>query len=396
MGKGKTHIHNYLPSPDTRAMRDAIHQFGAEVTFGKKEVILTGVGGNFSQQERTIDAGNSGLVLRLIGALAALSPSSTLITGDRSICTNRPIHPLVDALRQLGATADYLEQEGYAPLRIRGSLQPGTARLSGEDSQPVSGLLIAASFLPGKTEIIVDNPGEKPWIDLTLNWLARFNLRVEQQRHTRYVVQGYGEVEGFDYTIPGDLSSAAFPLAAAIVTNSEITLHGIDMTDCQGDKKLIEVLIAMGAQIDIDPARHTLTVKRGSHLRGMKLDINDYIDGITILAVLACYAEGTTEIVNAAIARRKECDRIRAICTELQNMGAQIEETSDGLIISHSPLRGARLNSHADHRMAMSLAVAALGASGESTIDNVDCVSKTFPTFAQDFSRLGASIREIP
>ncbi len=393
MGNGKTIVRNPLNSPDTFAMVEAIRMFGAAVNMSDSEITIEGINGKIQSAENVIDAGNSGQVLRFIGALAGLSPNYTVITGDRSIRYNRPIKPLLNALTQLGAMANSMRQDGYAPIIIKGPMKPGSVTLQGEDSQPVSGMLIATSFLSGKSEISVDNPGEKPWIDMTLTWLKRLNLRVDNHNYTRYTVHGEGSYEAFDIVVPSDFSSAAFPIAAAIVTDSELVLSDIDMNDCQGDKKLIEVLIGMGAKIEIDDQKKQLMVKKGSELKGMELNINDYVDAVTILAVIGCYAEGTTRIVNAAIARKKESDRISSICTELKKMGASIEETSDGLIISHSPLYGAHLKSYADHRIAMSLSVAALGANTDSRIDGVECIAKTFPTFARDLSDLGASIK---
>lgn len=392
MGKGKTEVRNYLHSPDTFAMIDAIRVLGAKVITAEKEILIEGVSGQLKGADNVIDAGNSGQVLRFIGALAGLSPTYTVITGDHSIRHNRPVKPLLDALEQLGASADSMRLDGYAPIIIKGPMRPGVAKIDGEDSQPVSGMLIAAAFLPGKTEIIVTNPGEKPWIDLTLSWMKRLNLSVTNHDYTRYCIQGHGSYDGFDIAIPGDFSSAAFPIAAALVTNSELTLENIDMNDCQGDKKLIDVLIQMGAKIQIDDGKKTLAVQKGSTLKGMQLDINDYIDAITILAVIGCFAQGTTTITNAAVARKKESDRIHSICTELKKMGADIQETPDGLIVSHSPLQGAKLQSYRDHRIAMSLSIAAFGAKGSSIIDGVECIAKTFPTFAQDLIQLGASI----
>lgn len=392
MGKGKTRVRNYLNSPDTFAMVDAIRMLGASVDMNDEEILIKGTSGNLQSAKNVIDSGNSGQVLRFIGALAGLSPTYTVITGDHSIRHNRPVKPLLSALSQLGAMADSMRQDGYAPIIIKGPMKPGRATLPGEDSQPVSGILIATSFLNGKSEVFVDNPGEKPWIDLTLSWMKRLGLRVDNDNYTHYTVHGNGSYDGFDISVPGDFSSSAFPIAAAIVTDSELTLSNIDMDDCQGDKKLIEALIAMGANIEITAEKKQLKIKKGSKLKGMELDINDYIDAITILAVIGCYTEGTTRIVNAAVARKKESDRIHSICTELKKMGASIEETPDGLIVSRSSLHGAQLKSYADHRIAMSLSIAALGAKGESVIDGVECVAKTFPTFARDLSNLGASI----
>jgi 3-phosphoshikimate 1-carboxyvinyltransferase len=393
MGKGKTVVRNFLASPDTEAMIAAVRALGAQVNVFPDYLEITGVAGQLHPAENVIDSGNSGQVLRFVGALAALSPTYTVITGDHSIRHNRPVQPLLDALHELGAFAISSRLDGYAPILIKGPLKPGKTTLSGADSQPVSGILIAASFLPGPSEITVTNPGEKPWIDLTLSWMDRLNLSVKNDNYERYTVAGHGAYKGFEVDIPSDFSSAAYPIAAALVTDSELTLHHIDMQDVQGDKKLIDVLIEMGAKIEIDAAKKTLTVKKGSRLRGMKVDINDFIDAITILAVIACFAEGTTEIVNAAIARKKESDRIHAIATELQKMGAHLKETPDGLIVHASPLKGAHLKSYHDHRLVLSLSVAALGAKGESHIEGIECIAKTYPTFAKDFQSIGANIQ---
>lgn len=395
MGKGKSIIRNYLHSPDTDAMVQAARCFGAKVDIHSDRLEIEGLNGQLQAAEDVIDAGNSGQVLRFIGALAALVPSYTVITGDHSIRHRRPVTPLLSALQQLGAFAESAKLNGYAPILIKGPVRPGKTRLSGEDSQPVSALLIAASFLDGESEIEVANPGEKPWIDLTLNWLDRLGIRYENDNYTRYKVFGKASIAGFEIDIPADFSSAAFPLAAALITDSEVTLHQVDMEDVQGDKKIIDALIAMGAKIAIDRTKRTLTVKKGSQLRGMRLDINDYVDALPILAVIGCFAEGTTEIVNAAIARHKESDRIHCIVSELKKMGASIEETDDGLIVHRSSLHGAYVNSAQDHRIAMALAVAALNTEGTTTIDGIACVAKTYPTFAKDFRILGAAITVV-
>jgi 3-phosphoshikimate 1-carboxyvinyltransferase len=395
MAKGKSTIRHYLPSPDAQAMIGGVREFGAKVEVFDERLEIEGVAGILNAASNVIESGNSGQVLRFLGGLAGLAPTYTVITGDASIRTNRPVVPLLEALQQLGAFAVSSRLDGYAPIIVKGKMQPGKTRLSGEDSQPVSALLIACSFLKGKTEIDVINPGEKPWIELTLSWLKRFGVQVENHNYTRYIVHGHASYEGFDLTVPGDFSSAAYPIVAALITGSEVTVENIDMTDVQGDKKLIEVLIQMGARIEIDGPNRRLIVKKGERLKGMKIDINDFIDAITILAVVGCFADGKTEIVNAAIARKKESDRIHTIAAELRKMGANIEETPDGLIVQTSALKGAHCISHHDHRIAMSLAVAALAAEGESMIDGVECVSKSYPGFAKDMQILKAEITTI-
>lgn len=396
MGRGVTHIYHPLPSPDTDAMVSALQEFGAKVSLLPDQIEIEGIAGKIRAVENVIQSGNSGQVLRFMGALAALSPTYTILTGDHSIRHNRPVKPLLDALKQLGAFAVSSRLDDCAPIIVKGPIQPGKATLSGEDSQPVSALLMAASFLSGITDLYVTSPGEKPWIALTLSWLDRLGIKYENENFTHYRLFGNASYNGFTYTVPGDFSSAAFPIAAALITRSEITLQNIDMDDVQGDKKLIEVLIAMGAKMEWDPYHKTLAVKKGGLLKGQEIDVNDFIDALPILAVIACYAEGTTKIVNASIARKKESDRIHSMAKELKKMGAQIEEREEGLIISSSALHGAHLESHSDHRIAMSLAIAALGAEGGSLIEGVGCVTKSYPTFARAFQQLGAHFEAIP
>ncbi len=389
LASGKTEVRRYLHSPDTEAMIRACRTLGARVEVGPD---LIQIEGGIQGAEDVIDAGNSGQVLRFIGAVSALSAQYTVITGDNSIRHLRPIKPLLEGLTQLGAFAQSMRGDGYAPILIKGPLHGGTALIDGEDSQPVSGLLVASAFAMGKSEIFVNNPGEKPWVALTLSWFDRLGIAYKNENFEKYTLAGGGQIEGFSYTVPSDLSSASYPIAAALITDSELTLNSIDLNDVQGDKHLIFQLQQMGALIEIDSASKRLTVKRGSRLKGKKIDVNNFIDGITLLSVVGCFAEGTTEIVGGKIARRKESDRISAIVHELKKMGARIHEKEDGVVIEHSPLQGASLSSHADHRLAMSLAVAGLGAKGNSQIEGVDCVSKSYPPFFDHLRKLGAKV----
>jgi len=304
------------------------------------------------------------------------------------------MQPLLEGLAQLGAKAISTRGDGHAPLIIQGPLREGKVIIEGQDSQYVSALLIAAAFAEGPIEIEVINPGEKPWVALTLDWLDRLGIAYEQEGFHHYTLKENSQYEGFEFTVPGDLSSAAFPLAAALVTGSELILKNVDLEDSQGDKALIPVLQKMGACLHHDKREKTLHVKKGSTLKGIEVDINNCVDAITILTVVGCFAEGQTRIYNGGVARGKECNRIQCIAAELRKMGADIDETDDGLVIRQAYLKGANMHSHHDHRMVMSLAVAAMGAQGPSTINSVECVAKTFPSFLSDFQRLGADMEE--
>lgn len=378
-----------LPSPDMEAMCHAIEQFGARVDrFTDRLEILPG----FCAAENVIDAGNSGLVLRLIGAVAGLLPSYTIITGDASLRQLRPITPLLEGLNQLGAFATSAGKWGRAPIIVCGPMKPGRAILSGRDSQPVSGLLIATSFLDGPSELIVKDPGETPWIDLNLSWLKMLRGRIEHENYQHYWIEGNLSYSGFTYEVPGDFSTAAFPLAAALVTGSTVTVTNLDFNDAQGDKVLLQHLSAMGAEVLLEEGAVTVAAEKA--LTGVEIDLEFCIDALPILAVLGCFCNGMTRLYNGRSARFKESDRIAAIAKELRKMGGQIQELEDGLLIQGSALHGAEMESHADHRIAMALSVAALGADSPSVIHNARCIDKTYGSFVTSFRKIGAEYGE--
>jgi 3-phosphoshikimate 1-carboxyvinyltransferase len=395
LGDGKSVIRNLLPSPDVTAMIHACKNLGAFIECFEKHLEITGVAGKISSSEDVIQAGNSGLILRLVGAISGLSPQPIVLTGDYSVRHLRPVDPLLDALSQLGAQAYSLRNDGGAPISVRGPLYSGSATLHGEDSQPVSGMLIASAFAPGPVELYVMRPGEKLWVDLTLSWLSKFGILFTNQNYEHYTLQGNASLEGFSYTVPSDFSSLSYPLAAAVLTDSEITIKNLDFSDPQGDKQLISHLISMGAQIEIDEDDGSLTVRGGRELRGIEIDVNACIDALPLLAVIGCFAEGKTEIKGAAIARRKESDRISCIARELKKMGALFEEHADGLTLYRSCLKGAAVDSCEDHRIALSLTVAGFAAEGKTLIRNIQCVDKSFPFFYQTMQKLGAEIGQI-
>ncbi len=388
MAEGASQIEGYLHSPDTRAMLEAITLLGGKIDVQPNQIIVRAPL-QLQPPNDVINAGNSGQVLRFVSAIASLIPGFTVLTGDHSIRSNRPMQPLLDALNQLGATALSTRSSGYAPIVIQGMIEPGHAELDGADSQPVSSLLIATSFLPGPSTLHVINPGEKPWVALTLTWLKKLGIEVQHDQFSHFHIPGRAKYSGFFCQIPGDFSSAAFPLAAALITGKEITLCNLDMQDAQGDKRVLEILISMGAKIEIDEKKQEVHVLKSPPLVGRTIDVDDIIDAIPILSVIGCFAEGTTSLIHAASARNKESDRLHAMTVELAKMGARIEESLDSLHIHHSPLQGALLSSHQDHRVAMALAVAALGAKGPSRIVDVACIEKSYPTFLTSMQSLG-------
>ena len=392
LGHGTSVVHRYLSSTDTHAMVAACRTLGAAIDLYPERIEIRGRGEGGAHHQMRIDARSSGIVLRFCTAVGALTAGAVVVTGDADLQRQRPMRALLEGLSQLGVEATSLRGDGYAPVVVRGPMMAGKATISGEDSQPVSALLVAAAFSKGATELVVRHPGEKPWVAMTLGWFSRLGIAYEHHEFTHYRLSGGAQYGGFAYTVPGDLSSAAFPVAAALVTGSELMVRNVDMEDDQGDKEVIGLFQKMGAEIEIDRQARTLRVWKARGLSGISVDINDCIDGIAVLAVVACFADGRTAIRNARNARHKECDRIRALATELRKMGADISETEDGLDIGPASLKGSTLFSYGDHRMVMALSVAALGAEGETSVAPVGCVARSFPTFLRDFNALGAHI----
>lgn len=395
LSTGVSHIEKILDSPDTHAMIQACRSLGAKITREDHVLTIHGVGGVVGGVEDVIDAGNSGLVLRFLCGIAALGRLPIVITGDYSIRHNRFMGDLLHGLRQWGVSAESTRDDDHAPVIIKGPISAYNTQIEGRDSQPVSALLFTAAFSEGTHEIIVNDPGEIPWVDLTLDWLDRLGVSYINESYRKYIVNGKKTIEGFRYRVPGDLSSCSFPVAAALVTKATMTIENVDWRDKQGDKRLFEVLQKMGADITVDSEAKRLVVRGGVPLKGMKIDVNDFIDAIVILGVIGCFAEGETIIYNGGVARQKECDRISAVVMELQKMGADIEEKSDGFVVRKSTLHSAKVWSHHDHRIAMALAIAGMGAHGETIVQEVSCITKTYPTFVEDFILAGAKLETV-
>lgn len=393
MAAGDSKITNYLQSPDTEAMIRACQAIGAEVEQDEYCLRIKGVSGCPKIPDDVLGAGNSGQVLRFIAAIAGLIDGYTVITGDHSIRHNRVMQPLIRGLTQMGVFCVSTKNDGFAPIVIKGPANNNSViEIDGQDSQPVSAILIAASFLEGKTLIRVKNPGERPWIDLTLHWLSKMGVKYNRQGYSVYEVYGYKLCKGFDYIVPGDFSSVLYPLVAALVTRSEIQINNVDMNDVQGDKEAIEALVKLGAKISYDKNDRVLRVEPSENMKGGTIDINNFIDAVTILAVLGCYLPEGIKIINAASSRNKECDRLMAISSQLKKMGAVIEELPAGLIVCQASLHGAEVESFDDHRMAMSLVVASFMAEGQTQINAIQCINKSYPGFYNGMRGLGANL----
>jgi len=395
LAKGRTTLNNILDSEDAQDAIRACQQLGARITTLNNQLIIDSVGLLLQESGQMVYTGNSGITTRFIAPLLGYRqhPQQAILLNCGEQMRARPIRPLVDALRNLGLTIEYVEQEGTCPLAISGRLLGGTTEVDGLSSQYLSALLIALPCADNNSQIIVQNLHERPYIEMTLQWLKAQKISYTHERKGSadlFNIIGKQGYQPFEKTITGDFSSASCLIVAATLTQGQVELTGLDMQDPQGDKRLVPILQEMGADITIEPTR--LVIRGGKALTGMKIDANDIPDLLPALAVLGTQATGKTEICNVKQARIKETDRIHSMTEGLQRMGARVEEQADGMVIYQSKLQGASVRGYDDHRTVMSLAVAGLLAEGSTLIDDAQAIQKTFPTFIGMMGSLGANM----
>jgi len=376
-----------LLSADTRATISASQAFGAEIDIDE-DVKIKGVADRPRTPEDVIDVLNSGTTLRFCSAVAALTEGAVL-TGDASI-RSRPNGPLLSSLSDLGAQAFSIRNNGKAPLVVRGRMKGGTARLDGSvSSQFLSALLISAPLAEEETRIVIQGElKSRPYAEMTLDMLAEAGIRIEPGEQ-EFLVPGNQSFGLKGYTIPGDFSSASYPMAAAAVTGSEVTVKGV-LPSRQGDSAIIDILRRMGAEVSWDREKGDLRV-RGGELQAVDVDAGRTPDLVPTIAVLGALARGKTTVFNAEHVRHKETDRLHAMAVELSRMGADIKERPDGLEITGGKLHGTKVHGHHDHRIVMALAVAGLVA-GDTEIDTAESVDVSYPGFFAQMKGLGAEM----
>jgi len=394
LAAGQSLIRNPLDSSDTQAAVACYRALGAGIdTSYPKLWKVMGTGGEITAPPEVIDVGNSGTTLRIAIGSAALAQAgrTTTFTGDEQIQT-RPVGPLMDALNNLGAKCKSLKNNGKAPIKITGKLTGGKTTIAATTSQYLSSLLLCTPLAPNDTEIDVTLLNEPGYVQMTLDWLDKQQIKYEKQQMCRFRMNGNQSYRAFDETIPADFSSATFFLCAAAMSADEVTLLGLDFTDSQPDKAVVDYLKAMGADISIGP--NSVTVK-AANLKGAELDMNKTPDALPAMAVTAAFAEGSTKLLNVPQARSKETDRIKCMAEELKKMNVDVEELPDGLIISGGRPKPAELHGWADHRIVMALSLAGLNLDPQCTIDTAEAISVTFPNYVELMKGIAANMELV-
>ena len=396
LAQGQSRIKNPLISSDTMSAVECYSALGADInTKNPHEWVVNGVGTKVCVPADQIDVGNSGTTLRLAAGSAALSyhTENIILTGDKQI-RSRPIQPLLDALCDLGADAKSLQGNGKAPISITGRLTGGTTTIECVTSQYLSSLLMACPLAEGASEINVSLLNEPDYVQMTLDWLDKQNIKYDNQNFKKFIIPGGQCYTNFDAAVPADFSSATFFLCAAAVGKGEITLFGLDFNDSQPDKAVVDYLIAMGADIEIgDIDGEKAVCVRGSQLKGIEVDMNRTPDALPAMAVTAAMAQGTTKFVNVAQARNKETDRIKCMAEELTKLGIKTEELPDGLIVHGGEIQPAHVDGRDDHRIVMALSIAGMNTYGETIIDTAEAMNVTFPTYVELMTSLGAQLQ---
>jgi len=402
LSDGPCRISNYLASEDCLNTLRAMERLGVQcdgdvsgdVEGAARELVVHGCGGELEPAGGSIDCGNSGTGMRLLTGVLAAQPFSSILAGDASL-SKRPMNRVIRPLAQMGARIEAQgEREGCAPLKIIGTRLQGTRyKLPVASAQVKSAILLAGVFAKGKTTVVQPVATR----DHTERMLAKFRVRTVRDGD-EISVYGGQRLRAADIEVPGDLSSAAFWIVAAAANpKSKLLVKNVGLNPTR--TAILPVLLRMGAKIKDraltpedagEPAGHI--VVEGAALRGTGIrpdEVPNLIDEIPVLAVAGALAQGRMVIRQAAELRVKETDRIAAVCENLREMGAEVEEFEDGLEIEGGRrLRGAVLDSYGDHRIAMAFAVAGLFAEGETVITGTDCIATSYPGFE-------AQLREI-
>jgi 3-phosphoshikimate 1-carboxyvinyltransferase len=391
LAKGVTKITNLLVSDDINHMLNALKSLGIEFTLSDCGTECTVIGNNgFFKTDEPLELylGNAGTAMRPLCAVLAASDGEFILTGEPRM-KERPIGHLVDALAQLNADVEYLENKDYPPVKILGkNLSGNQVSIDGSiSSQFLTAILIVSPLLDTNTTIHIDGDlVSKPYIDITLDIMNRFGVKVHNNNYQSFTINGKQSYQALDrYMVEGDASSASYFLAAGAIKGGTVTVHGVGKLSVQGDKHFADVLEKMGAEIQWHD--ESITVN-GRPLKAVDMDMNHIPDAAMTIATTALFAKGTTTIRNIYNWRVKETDRIHAMATELKKVGAEVVEGDDFISITPpTKIKHADIDTYNDHRVAMCFSLVALSGTAV-TINDPKCTAKTFPDYFEKLAQV--------
>ena len=390
LAKGNTEIRGLLTSDDTDRMLEALNALGVKVSHTKQGIIVEGCNGDFPNKQADLFLGNAGTAFRPLTAALAFSNGDYHLHGVPRM-HERPIGHLVTALRSAGANIECLANDGFPPLQISPTALDVSKpiQIRGDVSSQFLTALLMALPLTGK-QATIEVIGElisKPYIEITLNLMAKFGVHVQREGWQQFTIPANSQYASLDTMyVEGDASSASYFLAAGAIGGT-LNVQGVDAFSIQGDIKFAEALALMGGEITY--GENFITTSKAAKIKAIDLDCNHIPDAAMTLAILALFADGTTTLRNVASWRVKETDRLTAMATELRKVGATVIEGEDYITITppEALTQNAEIDTYDDHRMAMCFSLVSLGGV-PVTINNPNCVAKTFPTYFEDPRRL--------
>ena len=388
LAEGESFLQDALVSEDTRYLMEALRSLGTEIIISGEAIVVTGTGRCIVNPHREIFLGNNGTALRFLTSLVALGRGKYVITGDSRLC-ERPVKPLLEALKVLGVSAYSRERGGYPPVVIEADgIQGGRVTLTDvESSQYVSSILISAPYAKRDVDIqLKGRTASLPYIDLTVKVMEHFGVEVRRRGRDNYYVKCGQKYAGQRYLVEGDISSASYFFLAAALCGGRVRVLNINPHSEQGDTRFLRIMEDLGCSV---LRGDTWIEVSGGKLPGGEYvaDMGDMPDMVPTMAVLSAFRSGRTVITNVSHLRLKESNRLAAPVNELKRMGIVARETDDGLIIDGGKPHGAEIETYNDHRIAMSFAIAGLVIAG-IRIKNSTCVNKSFPGFWDELKKL--------
>lgn len=396
LAEGESIIDNIIFSDDITATTKAMEALGVEVKKEEgrenKERVKLSIKGNkeLSLINNIVDCIESGSTLRFLIPVALLAKGEVTFKGKGKL-VSRPLDVYYEIFEK--QNIHYETNNGELPLKVEGELKSGEFSVKGDiSSQFITGLMFTLPLLDGDSKIIITTELEsKGYVDLTIDTLNKFGVKIENRDYKEFYIKGNQKYNSRDYRVEGDFSQVAFWLVAGTLGES-IKCEDMNIDSLQGDKVIVDILKKMGAYISVN---EDYIEAKTSKTKGIVIDASECPDLVPVLTVMAALSEGTTEIINAKRLRIKESDRLKAIASELNKIGGEVQELEDGLIIKgKKSLKGGKVDSWNDHRIAMAMAVASVKCEEPLIITNSNAVKKSYPDFWRDFKELGGKVDE--
>lgn len=395
LANGESILTNVLESDDTKAMISALKILGVKITKKNATLKIYGTGGKFKQPTKPLYVENAGTALRFLTAALSTQKFPCIITGNKRM-QQRPIQDLIDALKKLGVQISTQKNNGCPPVILKGSgIKKYSTSVNGDiSSQYLSALLMSAPYAEKPLTIKVNGKlTSLPYIQMTLQSMKDFGITVMNDKNSKNFTINPKKYISKKISIESDASSATYPLALAAIHGAKIVLENLGSKSLQADMQFVDVLKKFGCKIKMSSSKIVVTgPKKLKSLR--RIDLNTLPDAAMTVAIVAAFAKGKSKLTNIGNLRVKECDRLHALATELQKIGVEVVEGKNDLTINGAPenLHGAIIETYNDHRMAMCFGV--VGSKiANIKITNPQCVSKTYPNFWKDFSKLGIKNR---